>query len=257
MREAGETGRRALVIGCSSPGGLGEAAALRLADAGDHVTVVARNEDAVGALAQRIGGDSAGCDITDEAAVARLLAGAEPLDIIVNAAGTTCAGRLAGISRKQIEEQMTIHFTANALLLKHAIGAMPGGGAIVLFSSLTASLAGAGLAAYSCAKAALEHLVRIAAVELGERAIRVNAVAPGFARTPMTEPIFANPPLREAYLDQALLRQRSVSPAEVASAVQWLVASDCFVTGEIVQVSGGAQLGRLPGNAQLRQLRGV
>jgi len=249
------SGKTALVIGASSPGGLGEAAALRLARDGCRVIVAARREEAVRTLAERIGGSADACDVLDETSLERVLASAGPLDIVINAAGTTCAGGIANIRRSQIDEQMALHFTANALLLKHAITAMPNGGAVVLFSSVTASLAGAGLAAYSCAKAALEQLVRVAAVELGERDIRVNAVAPGFSHTPMTEMIFSHPPLRDLYLGHVPLERRGVTPDEVASAVAWLASADCFMTGETVQVSGGAQLGRLPDAGELRQLR--
>lgn len=249
------SGRKALVIGASSAGGLGEAVAVRLADEGCHVTVAARREGAVAALAERIGGASAACDVTDEVSLQALLTASSPLDIVINAAGTTCAGGIASIRRKQLDEQMALHFTANALLLKYAIPAMPNGGSVVLFSSVTASLAGAGLAAYSCAKAALNQLVRVAAVELGERGIRVNAVAPGFSHTPMTEMIFSHPPLRDLYLGHVPIGRRGVTPAEVASAAAWLASPDCFVTGEIVQVSGGAQLGRLPDAGELRQIR--
>jgi NAD(P)-dependent dehydrogenase (short-subunit alcohol dehydrogenase family) len=249
------SGRQALVIGASSAGGLGEAVAVRLADEGCHVTVAARRETAISALGERIGGSSAACDVTDEQSLETVLSNAGPLDIVVNAAGTTCAGGIANIRRAQLDEQMALHFTANALLLKHAVPAMPNGGSVVLFSSVTASLAGAGLAAYSCAKAALDQLVRVAAVELGERGIRVNAVAPGFSHTPMTGMIFDHPPLRDLYLGHVPLGRRAVTPDEVASAVAWLASADCFVTGETVQVSGGAQLGRLPDPGELRQIR--
>lgn len=248
-------GKTALVIGASSPGGLGEAVARRLAADGCRIALAARNEAAAAALAQELGGTAYPCDVCDDESLAAMVREAGPLDIVVNAAGTTCAGGLANIRRAQLEEQMAIHFTANALLLKHVAAAMPDGGAVVLFSSVTARLAGAGLAAYSCAKAALEQLVRVAGVELGERRIRVNAVAPGFAHTPMTEAIFAQPQLRDLYLGHVPLAQRAVLPGEVAAAVAWLVADDCFMTGETMQVSGGAQLGRMPDPAELRELR--
>lgn len=248
-------GKKALVIGASSSGGLGEAVAVRLADGGCHVTVAARSEDAVRALADRLGGAHVVCDMRDEGSIEAMCEVAGPFDLLVNAAGTTCAGGISRIARTQIEEQMEMHFTANALLLKYAIPAMPDGGSVVLFSSVTASLAGAGLVSYSCAKAALEQLVRVAAVELGERGIRVNAVAPGFSQTPMTEAIFADPALTKLYLGHVPIEGRAVLPAEVASAVDWLLANDCFTTGETIQVSGGAQLGRLPHSAEFRELR--
>ncbi len=249
------TKRKALVLGSSSPGGLGEAVAQKLGDDGYEVVVAARREALVADLASRIGGSHLICDVTDEESVERACVDAGPFDVLVNAAGTTCAGGLSRIERSQIEDQMELHFTANALLLKHALPAMPDGGSIVLFSSVTAKLAGVGLTAYSCAKAALEQLVRVAAVELGERGIRVNAVSPGFSETPMTKAIFENPALTDLYLGQVPYQQRAVLPQEVASTVAWLASRDCFSTGEIVQVSGGAQLGRLPNSAELRELR--
>ena len=248
------TNKKALVIGASSQGGLGEAVAIRLAGQGCHVTVAARRLDAVTALAEQIGGAALPCDVTDEASLQAAIEKAGPLDIIVNAAGTTCSGGLRTMQRSQLEEQMAVHFTANALLLKHAIPAMPNGGAVVLFSSVTSALAGSGMTAYSCAKAAGDQLVRVAAVELGDRGIRVNAVAPGFSKTPMTEAIFNNPAAAAMYLGHVPIGKRSVTPEEVASAVAWLCADDCFVTGEILQVSGGAQLGRLPNTAELKQM---
>ncbi|WP_448503181.1 SDR family NAD(P)-dependent oxidoreductase [Sphingomonas sp.] len=247
--------RTAIVIGASSPGGLGEAAALRLARDGCRVIVAGRNRDALDRLATVLHGTAIACDVTDEDAIAALVDRAGAFDILVNAAGTTDAARLSRITREAIEAQLAMHVTANMLLLKHAARAIRPGGAIVLFSSLTAIVPGQGLAAYSCAKAALDHLVRIAALEFGEVDVRVNAVAPGFSQTPMTTGIFAHPAVRDLYLDQAVLGRRAVTPDEVASAVAWLAAPDCFTTGEIVQVSGGAQLGRLPRLSQLKQAR--
>ena len=148
--------RKALVLGSSSPGGLGEAVAHRLSEDGYEVIVAARREALVADLAGRIGGSHVTCDVTKEESIKQACAKVGPFDVLVNAAGTTCAGGLSRIERSQLEDQMDLHFTANALLLKHALPAMPDGGSIVLFSSVTAKLAGAGLAAYSCAKAALE-----------------------------------------------------------------------------------------------------
>lgn len=250
-----ENRRHALVIGASSKGGLGEAVARRLAADGCRVTVASRNMVALDSLAQELGGASIGCDITDEASIKAMIAAAGPIDILVNAAGTTEAGGLARIQRERVDAQMAVHYTANVLLLKHAMGAMPAGSAIILFSSLVARLAGAGLTTYSCAKAALDQLVRIAAIELGPKNIRINAVAPGFSQTPMTKSIFDAPEIRDLYLSDVPLEGRGVTPDEVAAAAAWLADPDCFMTGGIIQLSGGAQLGRLPTARELKQAR--
>lgn len=247
--------RTAIVIGASSPGGLGEASARRLAHDGHAVIVAGRNHDALDVLAGEIGGQALVCDVTQEDDIVALFDAAGPFDVLVNAAGTTDAGRLSRITRESIEAQFAVHVTANMLLLKHAAAPIRAGGAIVLFSSLTAKVAGEGIAAYACAKAALDHLVRIAALEFGNAGVRVNAVAPGFSPTPMTAGIFAMPAIRDLYLNEAVVGRRGVNPAEVASAVAWLASEDCFATGEIIHVSGGAQLGRLPRWAELKEAR--
>lgn len=247
--------RNAIVIGASSPGGLGEASARRLSKEGCDVILVGRNQAALDTLAAEIGARALVCDVTDEAAIEELMAAVGPFDVLVNAAGTTDAARLARITRESIEAQLAVHVTANMLLLKHASRTIRPGGSIVLFSSLTARVAGQALAAYACAKAALDHLVRIAALEFGEAGVRVNAVAPGFSPTPMTAGIFSQPAIRDLYLGEAIIEGRAVTADEVASAVAWLAATDCFATGEIIHLSGGAQLGRLPRLSQLKQAR--
>lgn len=251
-----EIQRKACVIGASSPGGLGEACALRLASDGYDLVVAGRRKDRLEALALATGAQAVVADVTDEAQIADLAAACGPLDVLVNASGSTDAARLARISRQSIEAQFSLHVTASMLLIKHCAPLLRPGGSVVLFSSVTASVPGEGLAAYACAKAAVEHLVRIAALELGGAGIRVNAVAPGFSDTPMTEGIFANPALSRLYLDEAPFGARGVTPEEVADAVAWLAGPRCFASGETIQVSGGAQLGRLPRLSQIRQAQG-
>lgn len=243
--------RTALVIGASSPGGLGEATVRRLARDGADVIVAGRKVEPLNRLAHEVGGRAITCDLCNEESIAALIAQTGPIDVLVNAAGTTMARSIVKLTREAIEEQFAIHVTANLLLLKHAAPAMPVGASIILFSSLTARLAGAGLAAYGSAKAALDQIVRTAAVEFGPRGIRVNAVAPGFSRTPMTEAFLANPHFDALYRGESALGAL-VTPEQVAATVAHLAAEDCFLSGEIVQVSGGAQLCRLPRADELK-----
>ncbi len=247
--------KRALIIGASSPGGLGAAAARRLAGDGAEVVVAGRRIEPLEALAAEIGGRAIVCDVTYEDAIVAALADAGPLDILINAAGTADAQPIAKLKRARIEAQLAIHVTGNMLLLKHAAGTVERGGTVILFSSLTARVPGVGLAAYACAKAALDHLVRIAALEFGPLGISVNAVAPGFSPTPMTEDIFADPALSDLYMRECPLGGRAVTPEEVAAAVAWLADPACFTTGEIVQLSGGAHLGRMPNLNEIREAR--
>lgn len=245
------SGRRALVLGASSPGGLGEAVAWRLGQEGCRVTVAGRRREPLEALANDIGGDALICDVTEEGSIAAMAEAAGDIDVAVNAAGTTDVGSILKIRRERIEAQLAVHVTGNLLFMKHLAPRMPSGGSIILFSSLTARVAGAGLAAYAGAKAALEHIVRIAALEFGPRGIRVNAVAPGFSRTPMTEAFLADERIAGIYRKETALGALT-EPEQVAATVAWLAASDCFTTGETIAVSGGAQLLRLPTGAELR-----
>lgn len=244
-------GRRALVLGASSRGGIGEAVARRLAREGYSLIVAGRRREALEALAREIGGAALTCDVTDEDSIAAMFDAAGPIEVAVNVAGTTDVGSIAKIDRKRIEAQLAMHVTGNLLFMKHALRQLSEGGSMILFSSLTARVPGTGLAAYSGAKAALEHIVRVAALEFGPRKIRVNAVAPGFTRTPMTETFLSDERIAGIYTKETALGSLT-SPDQVASAVAWLASEDCFTTGETIAVSGGAQLLRLPTGAELR-----
>ena len=244
--------RRALILGASSQGGLGEATARRLAADGYGVILAGRRIEPLEKLAAELGGTAVVCDVTDEASVEAMMKGAGVLNVAVNAAGTTDSFSIARSTKERIEAQLAVHVLGNFAFLKHALSAMPEGGNIVLFSSLTAKLPGVGISAYAAAKAGLDHLVRIAALEFGGRNIRVNAVAPGFSRTPMTEAFLSDSYFNELYAGESPLNAL-VSPEEVAAAVAWLASPECFMTGEIMQVSGGAPLGRLPNAKQLNR----
>jgi NAD(P)-dependent dehydrogenase (short-subunit alcohol dehydrogenase family) len=245
------SGRRALVLGASSPGGIGEAVARRLAREGYSLILAGRRRSTLDALADEMGATALTCDVTDEDSVAAMFDAAGPIEVAVNVAGSTDVGSIAKIQRERVEAQFAVHVTGNLLFMKHALTKMGEGGSMILFSSLTARVPGTGLAAYAGAKAALEHIVRIAALEFGPRKIRVNAVAPGFTRTPMTEAFLSDERIAGIYTKETALGSLT-KPDQVASAVSWLASDDCFTTGETIPVSGGAQLMRLPTGAELR-----
>jgi NAD(P)-dependent dehydrogenase (short-subunit alcohol dehydrogenase family) len=240
-----ESKQRVLVLGASSSGGLGEAVARKFAAAGCYVVVAGRRLPPLEVLAKDIGGMAIACDVTHDAEVQAMMEAAGPLDVAINASGTSATFSIARSTSEVIEAQFAIHVTGNFSFLKHGLRAMPNGGTFILFSSLTATIPGVGLAAYSGAKAALNHLVRVAALEYGPKNIRVNAIAPGFSRTPMTESFLEDQFFLDLYRSESPLGAL-VTPEQVAEAVAWLASPDCFMTGEIMQVSGGAQLGRLP-----------
>lgn len=243
--------RTALIIGASSPGGLGEAAARRLAADGFRIVLAGRDPARLAALASELDASTFRCDVEEEESIAALAEEAGAVDVLVNASGTTLGRSILKISRDEIEAQLAIHVTGNILLLKHFGVRMPRGSNVIFFSSVVAKLAGHGIIAYSAAKAALDHIVRVAALELGPRGIRVNAVAPGFTHTPMTEGFLADDRLAALYRRESAMGELT-QPHQVAAAVSYLAAPDCYSTGEIVQVSGGAHLCRLPRVDEIR-----
>lgn len=243
--------RSALVIGASSPGGLGEAVARRLWADGFELLLAGRDTARLAALAAELDARLLPCDLLDEASIRGLADAAGAIDVLVNAAGTTLGRSILRIERSEIEAQFAVHVTANILLLKHFGPVMTPGGSIILFSSLTGERAGEGIVAYASAKAALNHVVRVAALEFAKLDLRVNAVAPGFVDTPMTNGFLAVDRLNALYCRETAVG-RLATPDQVAAAVSYLATPDCFATGTIMAVDGGAQLMRLPRSAELK-----
>lgn len=243
--------RTALIIGASSRGGLGEAAARRLAADGFAIALGARDPTRLASLAEELGTRVMTCDLLDEQSIEAAADIAGPIDVLVNAAGTTLGRSILKSDRIGIEAQLAIHVTANILLLKHFGPVVVPGGSIVLFSSLVGARAGEGIVAYAAAKAALNHVVRTAALEFAALELRVNAVAPGFVETPMTSDFLAIERLNSLYRRETA-GGTLATPEQVAAAVSYLAAPDCFATGTIMAVDGGAQLMRLPRSAEFK-----
>ena len=118
------------------------------------------------------------------------------------------------------------------------------GGSVVSIASLHARQPGTGMAAYCSATAGLAMLTEVAALELAGRGVRVNAVSPGLVPTPLTAPALDIPGIEDDYLENTPLG-RAGRPEEVADAVLFL-ARNGWVTGEVLDVNGGAHLKRYP-----------
>lgn len=247
------SGATAVVLGASSGAGFGAAIAARLADAGLRVIVAGRRRDALEAFARQIDARAVPCDITDEDGVEALfdLAAAEfgPVRVAVNSAGVNHACPIRKLDADTLRAQADVHFVGTTLFVKHAARVMsqnePAGGSIIIVSSLTASQPGPALAAYAGSKAGADHVVRIAALEYGSRQIRVNSLSPGLARTPMTEALFDQPQIETAFAAETPLG-RVTDVADVAEAAVFLASPANFMTGQNLQVNGGASLTRLP-----------
>mgnify|MGYP001400410265 CR=1 FL=1 len=238
--------RNCVVIGGAS--GIGWATAQAFAARGDRVTVADRNADGARTRAAELGDPNTGLpvDVTDEASVQRLFEATGPVDAVVNCAGFSNLGHIVDMPVEQFRAVVDVCLTGAFIVTKHAGRALRGGGALVSISSLNARQAAAGMSAYCAAKAGLSMFTQVAALELAPRGIRVNAVAPGFVHTPLTDPAAAIPGVVEEYVENTPLG-RAGTPQDVAAAVLFLCdPANSWLTGEVLDLNGGAHLRRYP-----------
>jgi 3-oxoacyl-[acyl-carrier protein] reductase len=235
MSEAA-TDRVAVVIGGAS--GIGAAIARGFATDGCHVVVAD-----LGATDADVA-----VDVTDESSVAALLDGVLAshgrLDVVVNSAGVSTLGNVVDLAAEEWRRVVDVCLTGAFLVLKHAGQRLSAGGTVISLSSLNARQPGAGLAPYCAAKAGLSMLTEVAALELAPRGIRVNAIAPGLVVTPLTQPAMDIPGIEDDYLANTPLG-RAGTPEEIADAAVYLAKAG-WITGEVLDINGGAHLMRYP-----------
>ena len=179
--------RIAVVIGAAS--GIGWATARALAADGCRVTLADRNLDGARAKADELGEPHTAeeVDVADEGSVARLFEQIGPLDVVVNCAGFGSLGLITDLAVDEFRSVIDVCLTGSFIVAKYAGQKLRDGGSLVTISSLNGRQAAVGMSAYCSAKAGVSMLTQVAALELGPRGIRVNAVSPGFVDTPLTE----------------------------------------------------------------------
>lgn len=240
------TQRNAIVVGAAS--GIGWATAQSLAADGCRVTVSDLNADGARERAAELGDPHthAHVDVTEEASVQRLFEAAGPLDVAVNCAGFSNVGLIVDMPVGDFQAVVDACLTGGFIVAKHAGRVLRDGGVLVSISSLNGRQPAAGMSAYCAAKAGLSMLTQVAALELAPRAIRVNAVAPGFVHTPLTAPAASVPGVVEEYLENTPLG-RAGNPQDVADAVVYLCSPKAsWLTGEVLDLNGGAHMKRYP-----------
>lgn len=245
--------RTSVVIGGAS--GLGWATARALATSGDRVVIADLDEAAATARAAEIGAVGVGVDVTDEAGVAALFDGVVAdhggFHGVVNCAGTSTLSRVVDHDAAEFRRVVDVSLTGAFLVLKHAGARVADGGSLVSLASLNARQPGTGMAAYCAAKAGLVALTQVTALELAAREIRVNAVSPGLVVTPLTAPAMDLAGVRDAYVANTPLR-RPGEPEEVAAVCTFLLSDQTrWITGETIDINGGAHLLRYPDLAGL------
>jgi len=239
----------ALVTGASQ--GIGRDTALALAEAGAKVAVAARNEEKLAALAKEIvaaGGEAFAVKM-DVADAEQVKAGFKAviekfgrLDILVNNAAITRDGLALRMKADDWDAVIRTNLTGAHFCIQQALSTMmrARAGRIINISSVVAEMGNAGQANYVAAKAGLIGLTKAIAMEIATRNITVNAVAPGFVETPMTDVLSTE--VKENLKTRIPLR-RMGSPRDVAAAIVFLASDEAgYITGHVLDVNGGMYL---------------
>ena len=241
------SGQIAMVTGASQ--GLGRACAIRLGQSGAKVLCVARNAEKLASTVEEIvssGGEAIAmaCDVANRESVAELFSKITDsrggkLDILVNNAGITRDTLLPRMTDTQWDEVIQTNLTSCFLFCRAASLMMMSNryGRIINMASVSGIVGNAGQTNYSASKAGMIGLTQSLAKELSKRKVTINAVAPGFIESEMTEA------LGEDLIKQVKSRipaNRLGTPDDVAGAVLFLASSAAsYITGQVIVVDGG------------------
>ena len=239
--------RVALVTGASQ--GIGRSIALALSCAGARVVAAARNSEKLEKLAEEIGGDSVLVVQMDVGDAQQVKAGFRQaverfgrLDILVNNAAITRDGLAVRMKMDDWEAVLRTNLTGAHLCIQQALGVMlrQRSGRIINVTSVVAQSGNAGQANYVAAKAGLIGLTRAIATEVASRNITVNAIAPGFMVSPMTDGL---PEKVKEELVTRIPLGRMGQDADVAAAVVFLASDEAgYITGHVLDVNGGMRM---------------
>jgi 3-oxoacyl-[acyl-carrier protein] reductase len=234
------TGKTALVTGASR--GIGEAIARRLGETGAHVLCAARSVDAVNKLAGEIGNatgvelDISAPDVRDR--ISALLK-ERPIDILVNNAGITADDLFirmkpdAWTSVLRTNLDSAFHITQE--VVKKMVRAR--WGRVINISSIVGLMGNPGQVNYASSKAALIGFTKALALEIGSRNITVNAIAPGYIQTAMTDSLGEE---ARTKLTEQIAAKRLGTPDDIAYSVVFLASEQAsYITGTVLNVSGG------------------
>ena len=231
-------GKRALVTGGSR--GIGRAIALELARAGADVVLSYRSGQAEAEqVAREAGARAVQADVSDPEQARGLVEQAGELDVLVNNAGVTRDGLIARMPDEDWNTVLatnlggcfyTCRAAARGMMRRRA-------GSIVNVTSIVALRGNPGQTNYAASKAGIIGLTKSLARELGSRGVRVNAVAPGYVTTRLTDELPQD--LRDTMLSNTPLG-RLGSPEDIAAAVRFLSSDEAaFITGDVLLVDGG------------------
>lgn len=238
-------GKRALVTGASS--GIGEAAAIALAQAGAHVLLAARRTAPMQAtvemlVAEGLKAEAIALDVTDRAATRAAIAARGPFDILVNNAGRNTREPFLEVSDEALDAMLDLNIRA-AFTVAQAVAqgmvAAGRGGAIINVGSVNGHVARETISVYVATKHAIEGLTKTMALELGRHGIRVNTLCPTWIATPLVRPMLDDPATAAMMLSRLPIGR--IGEVEDIMGVIVFLASDAaaMVTGAPLLVDGG------------------
>jgi len=235
-------GKRALVTGASK--GIGRAGAVALAEAGAEVVLAARTLHEMEATVAEL--DAAGhraravrLDVTERDPVRAVVAAEGPFDALLNNAGTNIREPFLEVRDASLDRLLDLNIRAMFTVAQAVAQEMREGGAILHLSSVNGHVGGASRSVYTASKHAIEGLTKAMAFELGPKGIRVNALAPGFVETPLTEGVLGDPKFRDRII-RATPLGRVMTVEDVMGAIVFLLSpASAMITGHSLVVDGG------------------
>jgi NAD(P)-dependent dehydrogenase (short-subunit alcohol dehydrogenase family) len=243
------TGRTAFVTGAA--GGIGRAAALLLAEAGATLHCADLDEQGLHETATLIKGQggtahSHPLDVTDRAQLQQAVASCGRVDVMAAVAGIMHSSPVLETLDEDLDRVLSVNFKGVLYACQEAARSMIVNsvrGSIVTMASGAVDTGGPGLLCYSAAKAAVVQLTRTLATEIGPHGIRVNTVAPGWIRTPMTNRHGERQAHTEAFMARLAPLGRVGEPEDIAHAVLYLASdASAFTTGQILRPNGGVAM---------------
>ena len=250
--------RTFLVSGGGS--GIGKGVAAAVVAAGGNAMLIGRNADRLAAAADEItaaGGAGAvlyePADVTNEEEVTRVVDAATAWTgrlhgVVHCAGGSETIGPITQLDSDAWRRTVDLNVNGTMYVLKHAAREMVrgGGGSFVGISSIAASNTHRWFGAYGVSKSAVDHLMQLAADELGPSWVRVNCIRPGLIRTDLVAAVFQSPEVSGDYASSTPL-PRSGEVEDVANAAVFLLSDAAsYITGQVINVDGGQMLRRGP-----------
>ena len=241
--------KRALITGGTS--GMGSATALAMAEKGATVIITGREKKTLDQTAKEIGGKVSAmvCDVSDAKAIDALVNGAVRefgrIDTLLNVAGVNRRMKAEKLSEADYDFIVDINLKG-PFLLSLAVGKTQlerKKGNQINITSLNNDRPLRGVMPYAVSKSGLQQMTRALAAEWGPSGIRVNAIAPGFILTDLTNKLWAQPVMKDWAMTNTPLRRLGVSDDLVGAAIFLASEASAFMTGQMVYVDGGVSCG--------------